>query len=322
MWMGVIGIAGATEVLQASTLIIARDVYVNYTGSISPTDVDVSGTLRVNGLSYFGPYTLDIFDGGGVNPAAPSGEQNGDVYFDSGTFWMQYITLSGPVARLFVNTMVYAESVTNNEMDVYVNDAFNVQGTIGIYTTSGRTSISSTGNLRAGTFQQDGSLASLQGEGQVWADTFNFGANPGQIEPGIGGSDPGNLTLKSANTIDLNGADLILDFDPLSGSDKLTIDGDIVGNVDLLPLFVYSDPSDLSSHGPFVFLTADTMSATFTLLDPSYTEVYDNDLNLVGHMILKTNSTSAWFEYQPVPEPVLGLLMASGMWAGLRRRRS
>jgi hypothetical protein len=320
MWMGVIGIAGSAGILQASTLVVPRHYYVPYTNTISPTDVDVSGTLRVMSGGVFHPNTLDIFNGGTVNSAAPSGEENGDVYFDGGSISIQSITITGPAARVFVNSLVVAESV-NNGADVYVNDNFFVTGGAGTYSTSARTVVSSSGVLRVGTFEQTDSLASLQGEGQVWADTFDF-SGPGHIEPGIGAWDPGNLTLKSSSTIDLNEANLILDFDPYVGSDHLTIDGNIGGSINVLPSFVYSDPSELSGHGPFIFLTANTMSATLNLVDPSYTEVYDNDLNLVGHMVLKTNSTSAWFEYQPVPEPVLGLLVASGVLAGLRRRRS
>lgn len=318
--MGVVGVVGSVGISQASTLVVPRHFYVPYTNTISPTDVDVSGTLRVMSGGVFHPNTLDIFDGGMVNSAAPSGEENGDVYFDGGSISVQSITITGPAARVFVNSTMTAESV-NNGADVYINDYLYVLGGPATYSTSARTVVYSSGILRVETFQQTDSLASLQGEGLIWADTFDF-SGPGQIEPGIGASDPGNLTLKSSSTIDLNGANLILDFDPFVGSDHLTIDGTIDGNINVLPLFVYSDPSDLSGHGPFIFLTANTISATFNLVDPSYTEVYDNDLNLVGHMVLKTNSTTAWFEYQPVPEPVLGLLVASGVLAGLRRRRS
>lgn len=320
MWMGIAGIAGSAGMLQASTLVVPRDTYVGYTSLTSPTDADVSGTLRVMSGSVFTPNTLDIFDGGMVNPAAPSGEENGDVYFDGGSISIQSITITGPAARVFVNNLVAAESV-NNGADVYVNDNLFVTGGSATYSTSGRTSVSSTGTLRVGTFSQTDSLAELNGHGLVWADTFDF-SGPGNVSPGAGASDPGTLTLRSSSTIDMEGVNLVIDLDPVNGSDELNIVGTVSGNINLLPLIVYSDPADLAAHGPFVFLTADNMLATFTNLDPGATDIYNEDLELVGHMVLQTNATSAWFEYQPVPEPVLGLLMTSGIWAGLRRRRS
>lgn len=316
----VIGTAGAT---QAATLSVEVDHYLEYDATLSSSDsATVEGTLRVIGGSDFKPSTLTALGGVGINhpfnSSAPAGELNGDVYLDGGTIDVAEITVSSNAARLFVNSVTTASSVVGNG-DVFVNDTLSVLGGEKTYISSTQTTVSANALLKAGSFTFTSAASSLEGDGTVDAGSFSFGGQ-GQLSPGVGSFVPGTLSLVSAGPIDLQDILLVLDFTP-SDSDLVAVAGSVEGTAQVFPLgFSLLSEAEIVSHGPFVFLTATVMNAQF-VCDASFLEIYKEDgITLAGHMVIETDATSAYFTFQPVPEPATLGVLSLGVLA-MRRRR-
>lgn len=312
-----IGTAGP---LQAASLNLEVDDYLEFSSLSSPDSSQVEGTLRVVNPAQFAPATLDIIGGIGLdgtnNVNAPSGERNGDVYFDSGAISVGQITLSA-AGRLFVNGTSTVVSLAADGPVVVDANLF-VTGSPECYSSSSSTAVLAGATIDAESFTFTADVSEISGDGTVEAVSFALGQ--GKLSPGTGEFASGTLTLVSSS-IDLTNVALQLDFAP-AGSDLVAIEGEATGFVPVLPVgFDQFTPAELASDGPFVFLTADSLTADFLLLDEGLLEVYEGPA-LVGHMVLGTNSTSAYFTYQPVPEPATLGLLSLVVIACTRRRRS
>jgi hypothetical protein len=311
-------VAGTTAATQAATLNVAVDAYVPYDQTTPEnTTSEIRGTLRVTAGAVFTPVSLDIIGGSGVNgisnPDAPSGELNGDVYFDGGSISVGSINV-GLAGRLFVNEASAATSV-QADGPVVINANFSVTGSPATYVASGLTTVSAGATLSTGTISFGTSFAQLAGEGTVSAISFALGE--GVVSPGAGEFDTGTLTLASS-AVDLNDVMLVADVS-LGGTDVLAIDGTASGLLQVLPIgFETLTEADVLNHGPFVFLTADEMAADFLILGGN--EIYNDLDEVIGYMVIETTPTSAYFTYEPVPEPAAVGAVAIGLLMGRRRR--
>ncbi len=312
-----IGTAGST---QAAPLVVGVDDRLEYSGTLAaPDTATVEGTLRVVAGASFTPASLDLVGSGqpNGNPNALFDELNGDAYLDGGSISIGAINV-GSTSRLIVNDTSSAGSVLADGF-VVVNGSLSVTGSPGTYTTSGQTTVGPGATLTAATVTYSSDSAEINGEGNVVATSFNLGQ--GKIAPGIGGGDAGTLMLTSSS-INLTNTALDLDF-ALTDSDQLAINGAVTGVVPVLAKgFLGMTPAEVISHGRFMFLTATTMSADFDVLYPEFAEIYEEDgITFAGNMVIETNATSAYFTFQPVPEPATLGVMSLGVLAMRRRRR-
>jgi hypothetical protein len=288
---------------------------------VTLTDVIVEGTLRIKHPGVFAPQTLSVgLDGAGngtLNTSAPDGEWNGDVYFDGGTANIGTIN-AGQGTRLFVNDTVTGDSLTTGGEVIVSAATLTVSGAM---TTSNRISVASGGTVDTGSFEFGSSDSLIEGTGLISAGSFALGMM-GSIKPG--GDAVGAITLQSPTAVDLTDVIMQIDLsDPSLDIDHLIVDGDVTGSLFVFPIgfqTLAATPAELAANGPFVFLTADSISDLPINLDPSLIEIRDENDVLLGNMVLGMTATTAYFTYHPVPEPAAMGLLSIGVLAMGRRR--